>query len=240
MFFPELNLMVETLTFQKLFNDLLNQQAYGVGASITIGTILLNLLVSFLLAMFIYFIYRKTYSGVMYNKNFSITLLMTALIVTGIMMTITGNLALSLGMVGALSIIRFRTAIKDPKDVTFLFWAVSIGIMNGVSYFQLSIVLTVLLGAMMYIMSKRMPALHLPYILMVKYSSIDDEKMEALLKNSCSRFRIRNTSLSDAEGEKTIEVRVKKGQESKLLHEIKALKGVKKVILFSHEGELAE
>ena len=135
--------MVDQLTFQTMFAEAINQQGLGLGTNITIGAMALNLMVSFLLAGFIYLIYKKTYSGVMYNKNFSITLIMTALIVTGIMMTITGNLALSLGMVGALSIIRFRTAIKDPKDVTFLFWAVSIGIMNGVAFFQLSITLTI-------------------------------------------------------------------------------------------------
>ena len=116
--------MVDQMTFRTIFAEAINQQGLGLGTNINIGAMLLNLLVSFLLAGFVYLIYKKTYSGVMYNKNFSITLIMTALIVTGIMMTITGNLALSLGMVGALSIIRFRTAIKDPKDVTFLFWAV--------------------------------------------------------------------------------------------------------------------
>ena len=232
--------MVDQITFQNIFSEFISQQAYGFGATLTIGTILLNLLVSFALAVFIYMIYRKTYSGVMYNKNFSITLIMTSLIVTGIMMTITGNLALSLGMVGALSIIRFRTAIKDPKDVTFLFWAVSIGIMNGVSYFQLSIILSVFMGGLMLLMSKKMPIIHLPYVLMVKYSTLDNEAFETVLEKNCSSFRLRNTTLSDKEGEQTVETRVKKGKENKMLQEIKKLKGVKKVILFSHEGELAE
>ena len=232
--------MVDQVTFQKLFSDLLTQQAYGMGASITIGAIVLNLLASFLLGAFIYWIYRKTYSGVMYNRNFAFSIIMTALITTGIMMTITGNLALSLGMVGALSIIRFRTAIKDPKDVTFLFWAVSIGIMNGVSYFQLSIVLTAFMGILMYAMGKKMPALAQPYVMMLKYKELDEEKLEALLERRCSRFRTRNTSLSDEGGEKTLEVRAKKGQESLLLKEAKALHGVKKAMMFSHEGELTE
>jgi len=232
--------MVETLTFKKMFEDALNQQAYGLGATITIGAILLNLLVSFVLALFIYYIYKKTYSGVMYNRNFSSTLVMTTLIVTGIMMTITGNLALSLGMVGALSIIRFRTAIKDPKDVTFLFWAVSIGIMNGVSYFQLSVTLTIFMGILMVLMSKRVPAMQMPYILMVKFGSVDEEKLENALKENCVRFKVRSTTLSDSQGEKTVEVRLKKGRESQVIREMKAIKGVKMVTLFTHEGELSD
>jgi len=232
--------VVETLTFQKLFADAISQQAYGIGPNIATGTILLNLTVSLLLAAFIYIIYRKTYTGIMYNKNFSITLIMTSLIVTGIMITITGNLALSLGMVGALSIIRFRTAIKDPKDVTFLFWAVSIGIMNGVSFFQLSITISIFIGALMLIMAKRVPILHLPYILMIKYNKLDNQKLESILKRDCTKHKIRNTSLSNTEGEQTIETRIKKGKETQMLQDIKALKGVKKVILFTHEGELTE
>jgi len=232
--------MVDQMTFQTIFAEAINQQGFGLGTNINIGAMLLNLIVSFMLAGFIYLIYKKTYSGVMYNKNFSITLIMTALIVTGIMMTITGNLALSLGMVGALSIIRFRTAIKDPKDVTFLFWAVSIGIMNGVAFFQLSITLTLLMGAIMLIMAKRVPVKHLPYILMIKYNKINDTALEEILEDNCRKYRTRNISIDDKEGEKTIEARVKKDKENKLLQEIKALKGVKKVVLFTHEGELAE
>lgn len=232
--------MVDQLTFQKIFADALSQQAYGLGATISVGTVLLNLVISCLLAFFIYYVYKKTYSGVMYNKNFSVTLVMTTLIVTGIMMTITGNLALSLGMVGALSIIRFRTAIKDPKDVTFLFWAVSIGIMNGVSYFQLSVTITLFMGILMLLMAKRIPMAHLPYILMVKYSKLDEEKFEHVLKKNCEKFKVRSTTLTDSDGEKTIEARLKNGKETTLIGEIKALKGVERVVLFTHEGELAE
>ncbi len=232
--------MVEQITFQKVFADFIAEQAYGLGVRLTIGAVLMNLLVSFLTGLFIYWIYKKSYTGVMYNKNFSVTLVMTAMLVSAIMMTITGNLALSLGMVGALSIIRFRTAIKDPKDVTFLFWAVSVGIINGIAYYELSVTLSIFLGIIMLLMAKRLPLIHMPYILMIKYSTIDDDKLEAMLENNCSKYKIRNTTLSDNEGEKTIELRIRKGQETKMLHEIKAMGGVKKVVLFTHEGELAE
>ncbi len=232
--------MADQITFQKLFSDFFSQQAYGLGVRISIGTILMNLIVSLAIALFIYYIYKKSFTGVMYNKNFSVTLVMTTLLVSGIMMTITGNLALSLGMVGALSIIRFRTAIKDPKDVTFLFWAVSVGIINGVSFFELSVTMSIFMGIVILLLSKKMPLIHLPFILMIKYTALDDAELEKILDENCSRFKVRNSSLSDSEGEKTIEVRVRKNQETKMLQEIKALEGVKKVVLFSHEGELAE
>lgn len=232
--------MADALTFQKIFSDAISQMGADVGVNMTIGAMLLSLFVSFLLAGFIYLVYKKTYSGVMYNRNFSITLIMTALIVTGIMMTITGNLALSLGMVGALSIIRFRTAIKDPKDVTFLFWAVSIGIMNGVAFYQLSITLTAFMSILMVLLSKKAPSRSTPYVLMVKCSRLEDQQFEEALKNNCKSFRTRNISIDELEGEKTLEVRVKKGRETDLLREIKAIKGVKKAALFSHEGELAD
>ena len=232
--------MVEQITFQKIFEDYLSQQAYGWGVNLTIGNILINLAVSCALAFFIYFIYKKTYTGVMYNKNFNITLVMTSLIVTAIMMTISGNLALSLGMVGALSIIRFRTAIKDPKDVTFLFWAVSVGIINGVAFYKLSIALSVFIGAVAIFMSKKLPIIQQPYILIIKYNSLNMDMLDKVLAKHSSRFRVRNMSLSKEKGEKTIELRVKKNHEHLMLKEINAIKGVKKVILFTHEGELTE
>jgi len=139
-----------------------------------------------------------------------------------------------------LSIIRFRTAIKDPKDVTFLFWAVSIGIMNGVAFYQLSITLTAFMSILMVLLSKKAPSRSTPYVLMVKCSRLEDQQFEEALKNNCKSFRTRNISIDELEGEKTLEVRVKKGRETDLLREIKAIKGVKKAALFSHEGELAD
>ena len=100
--------------------------------------------------------------------------------------------------------------------------------------------MSVFMGLVVLVMSKRIPLVHMPYILMVKYAVVDEGKLDSALKKNCSKFKVRNTMLEEAGGEKTIEARVKRGQENKLLQEIKAIKGVKKVVLFTHEGELAE
>src|SRR3989344_6299987 len=103
------------------FQSIFSADTANLGGAITIPEILASLILSFILAMFIFYIYKKTYSGTLYSKNFNITLVFTSLVVTVIMMAISRNLALSLGLIGALSIIRFRSAIKDPKDITFIF-----------------------------------------------------------------------------------------------------------------------
>jgi len=102
--------------------------------------ILISLAITFTVSMFIFFVYKQTYSGVLYSKNFNITIVMTSLIVNMIMIGISGNIVLSLGMVGALSIVRFRTAVKDPKDTAFLFWAITVGIVNGVAFYELTLI----------------------------------------------------------------------------------------------------
>ena len=112
--------------------------------------ILLSLSVTFLMAMFIYFVYKRTYNGVLYSQNFNITLVMTAIAINSIVIGISGNLMLSLGMVGALSIIRFRTAIKDPRDTAFIFWSIMVGIANGVAFYQLSLIASVFIASIYY------------------------------------------------------------------------------------------
>ena len=101
----------------------------NVGISVT--QILISMCITVLLSMFIYWVYKKTYSGVMYSKNFNITIMLISTVTSMVMMIIGSNLALSLGMVGALSIIRFRSAIKDPKDIGFLFWGIAVGLSTG-------------------------------------------------------------------------------------------------------------
>ena len=116
--------------------------------------IFLSLCITFIIAMFIYWVYKKTYNGVLYSKNFNMTLVMTALIVNALMIGISGNLVLSLGLVGALSIVRFRTAVKDPKDTAFIFWAISVGVINGVGFFELSIMVTLFISLVLFVLSR--------------------------------------------------------------------------------------
>jgi len=225
------------LNFTDIFNPA-NLSSFG--SPLTVGDIIMVLLASFLTGLFIYYIYKKTFSGILYSKNFNVSLIMTTMITSIIMMAIGGNLALSLGMVGALSIVRFRTPIKDSKDLTFLFWSITAGIVNGVQFYELTLISSLVLGAVLYILTKKI-TLSKPYVSILKYSNASPDKVDSVLRKHCSRFEVRNTALDDSgTTEKTIELKVKEKDIEKLLHDLKSIKGVKKVMIFSHTGELSE
>ncbi|MBN1624580.1 MAG: DUF4956 domain-containing protein, partial [Clostridia bacterium] len=139
------------MTFQDIFkNDFLTQ----TGENTSLIQVTLMLLLSFALGLFIFYVYKKTFQGAMYSKTFNVSLVALAMISSTVIMAVTSNIILSLGMVGALSIVRFRTAIKDPIDIVYMFWAISIGIMTGAGLWLLSVVSSLIIGIVLFIFSK--------------------------------------------------------------------------------------
>ena len=138
------------------FNEILEAGSVGLSGSgsITIATIFLSMLVSLLTGLFISYIYRRTFQGVLFQKSFAMAIVLVTLITTMVIMVISGNLILSLGMVGALSIVRFRAAVKDPLDIVYLFWGVAAGIANGVAYYSVSIIASIFIGVSLIYYSK--------------------------------------------------------------------------------------
>lgn len=128
------------------FTDIIKGKFLEEFTAVSAGDMLVAISLSFLLSLFIVFIYRKTYSGVCFSKNFAACLIMISMVTTVVILVITSNVVLSLGMVGALSIVRFRTAVKEPTDTAFLFWAIATGILCGAGYITIAILATVLLG----------------------------------------------------------------------------------------------
>jgi len=210
-----------------------------VNTSQSVLQIILSLSLTFLIAMFIYFVYKATYNGVLYSKNFNLTLVMTAIIVNALMIGISGNLVLSLGLVGALSIVRFRTAIKDPKDTAFIFWAISIGVINGVGYYELSILVSVFLGIVLALLSRSL-AFEPSYMLILKYRNGAYADIESLIKSGFKKFFVRSDSQKDEFTEKVIEVKMKKEKREDLLTKIRQLKNVESCTLLSSNGEFSE
>lgn len=210
-----------------------------VSTSQSISQILLSLSLTFLIAMFIYIVYKKTYNGVLYSKNFNLTLVMTAIIVDALMIGISGNLVLSLGLVGALSIVRFRTAIKDPKDTAFIFWAISIGVINGVGYYELAILVSVFLAIVLALLSRSL-AFEPSYMLIIKYRQGAYEEIENILKADFMKFFVRSDSQKDELIEKVIEVKMKKEGRENSLHHLRIVKGVEICTLLSSNGEFSE
>ena len=128
------------------FRDIFSSSDLGTfGTPLTTGDIISSILFSVITGLYIFYIYKITFSGILYSKNFNITLILVAMVGSVIIMAVGGNLALALGMVGALSIIRFRTPVKDPKDITFLFWSMTAGIVNGIRFYKLSIISSIII-----------------------------------------------------------------------------------------------
>jgi hypothetical protein len=220
------------------FQDLLGQNI-GLGTTATTGSIIVSLLISFIISMFIYYIYKKTYTGVLYSENFNISLVLICMITTSVMVAISGNLALSLGMVGALSIVRFRTAVKDPKDVIFIFWAITIGIINGIAFYKLSLSSSIMIGAIIYLMTKNAKSSY-PYLIVISFTSLDENKLNKMLDKYCRKHSLRNKELSNEGNELVVEVRLKKDVDHTILNELQKLKGIDKIRMFSHTGDVSE
>ena len=200
------------------------------------------LLCALVLAMFMYYIYRKTYTGVAYSRNFNVSLVLLAIITTIAMLAIGNNLTLSLGMVGSLSIIRFRTAIKEPKDIAFVFWAISIGLCCGANMYIIAVlgsaVITALLFAFKMDLYERSA-----YLLVVRSAAgaMPAEEMEALLKENTASYRVRMSNATGREEEVTYEISLsgrKKQTPQALQKQLMELQGVCSVNFVSYSGEV--
>jgi hypothetical protein len=205
---------------------------------LTVGRVIGNMLVTVLIAVFIYWVYKKTYAGVMYSKTFNVTLLLTTLVTAMVMMVIGTNLALSLGMVGALSVIRFRSAIKDPKDVGFLFWGIAAGLAAGTGSYVITVVGSAIIALMLFIFRKNAFEDY-PYLLVVKGERLDERAVRDCVKDLTERFNLRMKSHTQAGSEIIYEVRFEDGRENDLIDRMNELKNVSLVNIVSYRGEVA-
>ena len=159
--------------------------------------ILINLTASFIIGIFIFFIYKKTFQGVLYTQAFNVSLVMVGLVTTLIIMTISTNIVLSLGMVGALSIVRFRTAIKDSMDIVFMFWAISIGIANGAGYFKISIVGTIFIAVVLIILTRYRDSTS-PYLLIINYKESSENSLKEYL-STIKSYKVKSKTITSNE-----------------------------------------
>ncbi len=201
--------------------------------------IIINLGVSFMLGLFIFYIYKKTFQGVLYQRSFNVSLVAITMVITLVIMTISGNLILSLGMVGALSIVRFRTPIKDPVDLVFIFWAIAVGIANGVSYFNLSIIGSLVITLVILFMTRKEESEH-PYLLVMQIQN-DANEREIIeeVKKSVEQFMFKSKTINPAYSEYTAEVRLK-DENSDFINKLYDEKLINKATLVSYSGDLAQ
>ena len=203
---------------------------------ITTGKIAATLIVTALLALYIFAIYRLVTRKVFYSKNFNISLAVMSLITAAIILAMQSNLVISLGMVGALSIIRFRTAIKDPMDLAFLFWSISIGIICGAGLYEIALVTSV--GVTVFILVLDMlPVGKAPMMLVVNSSEMNGEKAVLDVVGKYARYyKVKSRNLSKGRLDLVIELKVK--EESALVSEVAALDGMISASMISHDGEV--
>ena len=170
--------------------------------------VLLALGLAFVLGLFIFLIYKKTYQGVMYSDSFGVSLIAMSMITSLVIIAVTSNVVLSLGMVGALSIVRFRTAIKEPMDIAFLFWAIAVGIVLGAGLLPLAIIGSVIVGIVIVVFSTRKLG-DIPYILVVNCENEEAEmSVNELIKEEAKKSVLKSKAVNNLGIELTYEVRI--------------------------------
>ncbi len=204
-------------------------------ADMDLSTILISLAVVCLISVYIFFAYRFLTRRTFYNKSFGIALAALAIITAAIILTIQSSIVISLGMVGALSIVRFRTAVKEPMDLVFLFWAISAGIICGAGLYALAIIASLVITAAVFVLDL-IPVSRAPMLLIVNTQNVDgEEELLAVVEKYSKYVRVKSRILTAGQLDMVIEVNA--GKESALLKEVGALKGMESVSLLSHDGE---
>ena len=218
------------------FMDMIKKSVLEQFQSVTVGQMALSVGVAFLMGIFILLVYRQTFRGVLYSKGFAISLVLLAMVTALVIRTISSNLALSLGMVGALSIVRFRTAIKEPMDIAFLFWAIAVGIVLAAGLIPLAVFGSIFIGVVLFAFSRKKTA-DFPYILVVhcKNSEIE-EQARIFVKSQVRRLNLKSKSVDNGCVELNYEVRLKEDS-SAFVNELEAMPGVSRVVLVSYNGD---
>ncbi len=228
--------MVLTLLTTTTFDDIFKSSFLEKSSSFSLIDSLIGMAAAFLIGLFIYWVYKTTFNGVIYSHSFNISLMVMTLTTALVIMGISQNVLLSLGMVGALSIVRFRTPIKDPMELIFLFWSVAAGILCGAGFIPLVAVGSVIIGLVIILFQNKI-VVENPYLLVVKF---DDEsantEIEHILTNSTKKYMLKSkTIVQDYEIEVTYEVRMKEN-DSQLVSNISKVNGVSSSVMLSYDG----
>ena len=203
---------------------------------ITTAKIVATLFVAALLALYVFAIYRLVTRKVFYSKNFNISLAAMSIITAAIILAMQSNLVISLGMVGALSIVRFRTAIKDPMDLVFMFWSISIGIICGAGLYEVALVTSVAVTVFILVLDM-IPVSKAPMMLVINSSKMDgEEQILDIVGKYTKSYKVKSRNLSKGRLDMVVELRVK--EESALVSEVAALEGMIGASLIAHDGEV--
>jgi uncharacterized membrane protein YhiD involved in acid resistance len=218
------------------FNDIFKSSFLENVTSVSILDMVLALVLAFCLGMFIFLIYQKTYTGVMYSSSFGVTLVALTMITTLVILAVTSNVVLSLGMVGALSIVRFRTAIKEPLDIAFLFWSIAAGIVLAAGLIPLAVIGSVVIGIVLLVFVNRKSHCD-PYIVVLQCEGHDSEQAaKAYLEQQTQRCVVKSKSAQKGSVELNLEIRLK-DDNTDFVNALAEMPGVHSAVLVSYNGD---
>ena len=218
------------------FNDIFKSSFLEDVSAISIVDMALALVLAFGLGVFIFLVYKKTYAGVMYSSSFGVTLVALTMITTLVILAVTSNVVLSLGMVGALSIVRFRTAIKEPLDIAFLFWAIAAGIVLAAGMIPLAVFGSVFIGIIILIFANRKDMTN-PFIVVLECDGHESEEkaMTALVQHT-ERCVVKSKTARKGSVELNLEVRLR-DTNTDFINELTDIEGVQSAVLVSYNGD---
>lgn len=223
---------MDTINFSDIFkNNFLDNFTNSIELSEVITTMLVALLFSFI----IYFVYKLTCDNVIYSKKFNVTMALMTMVTAAIIMSMQANVVVSLGMVGALSIVRFRTAIKEPKDLLFLFWAIANGIIIGAGIYSIAFVLAIILTIALLVF-ERLPGNKIPYLLVATLENLESEEhIKKVLDENKIKYRVKSKNVSNNSVDIIYELSNNKIES--LIKEISTNNGIKSINLITQDGE---
>ncbi len=218
------------------FNDVFKSSFLEKAVEFSLLDVAIAMALSFALGLFIFYVYKKTFAGVMYSSSLGVSMMAMTLITTFIIMAVTSNIILSLGMVGALSIVRFRTPIKEPLDIAFLFWSIAAGIVTGAGLLPLAVIGSLFIGIILLVFVNRKNT-DTPYIIVL---NLEDDQAEnnamVMIRSQTKKTLIKSKTVSKGGIELTVEVRLR-DMSAKLLNELLAVSGVNNATLVSYNGD---
>ena len=218
------------------FSDIFKSSFLSNVTSVTVLDMVIAMALSFAIGLFIFFIYKKTYAGVMYSSNFGVTLVALTMIATFVILAVTSNVVLSLGMVGALSIVRFRTAIKEPLDIAFLFWAIAAGIVLAAGMIPLAVFGSLIIGVMITVFANRKSHVN-PYIVVLRCEdSLTEKEAMQYLNEKTTKCVVKSKTARKGEIELNLEIRLKEDN-TDFINDLSDMTGVESAVLVSYNGD---
>ena len=222
------------------FSDIFKSSFLENVSSVSIPDMLISLALAFCIGLFIFVIYRKTFAGVMYSTSFGVSLIAMTMVTTLVILAVTSNVVLSLGMVGALSIVRFRTAVKDPLDIAYLFWAIAAGIVLAAGMIVLAIIGSVIIGIVLVVFCNLRGGPATPYMVVLQCENGESEKLaRSYLAEHTDKNKLKSKSVQNGAVELTVEVRLR-DDDAEFVNALADIAGVRSAVIVSFNGEYTE